>query len=79
MKQIKRFVDEQPAELIVLYTHKFRSGFRTLEEHDAFVDLIKECFPDHASIFVPKAEFHLTYSELKKKGRKGEDIARKRR
>ena len=68
--QIKRFLDEQPNELLVLYTHKFRSGFSTLEDHHAFLDLVKSVFPDHPTWFTPKSEFHLPFTDLKKRGRR---------
>ena len=58
------------SELIILYAHKFRSGFDSLEDHTAFLTLLKAAFPDHNTIFASQSEFDLPFSELKKRGRK---------
>ena len=68
--QICRFLIDYPSEIVILFCHKFRSGFDHVEDHDSFLKLLVETFPDHDTSFVRRNEFSAPYSELISRNRR---------
>ena len=63
-------LSENPMEFIILYTHKFRCGMDSIDEHKRFVSELTTCFPDYANIAMKRTEFNDPLKELQRKGRR---------